>query len=62
MKILIIGDGGREHTIADTLSKNEKVETVYFLTHNGGAHVKMQNANYPDNSRNSLDAFLEKTK
>lgn len=60
MKILIIGDGGREHTIADTLSKNEKVETVYFLTHNGGAHGKMQNANYPDNSRNSLDAFLEK--
>ncbi|NLJ94238.1 MAG: phosphoribosylamine--glycine ligase [Clostridiaceae bacterium] len=60
MKVLIIGSGGREHAIADSLIKNDRIETVYFLTHNGAAKGKLKNANFPDNSKNSIDQFLLK--
>ena len=36
MKILIIGSGGREHAIAFSLSKNEKVEKIYCSEGNAG--------------------------
>ena len=36
MKILVIGQGGREHAIAWKLSSSEKVEKVYVCPGNGG--------------------------
>ena len=36
MKILIIGSGGREHTIAWKLSKSPRVEKLYCAPGNGG--------------------------
>ena len=36
MNILVVGGGGREHTIIRTLKKNKEVETVYALPGNGG--------------------------
>lgn len=61
MKILIIGNGGREHTIAESLSKNRKVEQVYISTHNGGATGKIINANLANNSVETIDRFLAET-
>jgi len=61
MKILIIGNGGREHAIAESLSKNRKVEQIYISTHNGGATGKIINANLADNSVETIDRFLAET-
>ena len=36
MKIMIIGSGGREHTIAWKLSKSSRVEKLYCAPGNGG--------------------------
>lgn len=36
MKILVIGSGGREHTLARELMKSQRVETVYCLPGNPG--------------------------
>ena len=36
MKLLIVGGGGREHTIIRSLKKNPMVETIYALPGNGG--------------------------
>lgn len=36
MKVMVIGGGGREHTIVKAIKKNPKVETIYALPGNGG--------------------------
>ena len=36
MKILVVGGGGREHTIIRKIKENPAVETVYALPGNGG--------------------------
>ena len=36
MKLLVVGGGGREHTIIKSLKKNPQVETIYALPGNGG--------------------------
>ena len=36
MKILVVGNGGREHTITWTLLKSPNVEAVYCTPGNGG--------------------------
>jgi phosphoribosylamine--glycine ligase len=36
MKVLVIGSGGREHAIVDTLSRNSKVRQIYAAPGNGG--------------------------
>lgn len=36
MNILVVGGGGREHTIIKKLKENPKVETIYALPGNGG--------------------------
>ena len=36
MKIMVVGGGGREHTIIKKLKENKSVETVYALPGNGG--------------------------
>ena len=36
MKLLVVGGGGREHTIIRSLKKNPQVETIYALPGNGG--------------------------
>ena len=36
MKILVVGGGGREHTIIKKLKQNPAVETIYALPGNGG--------------------------
>ena len=36
MKIAILGNGGREHAIADKISKSPKLEKLYCLPGNAG--------------------------
>ena len=36
MKLMVIGGGGREHSIVKALKKNPDVETIYCLPGNGG--------------------------
>ena len=36
MKLMVIGGGGREHTIIKKLKENPAVETIYALPGNGG--------------------------
>lgn len=44
MNILIIGNGGREHAIAESIAKSPHSEKIYFSGHNGGAKGKILNA------------------
>ena len=50
MKILVIGNGGREHTIAWKLAEDEKVTKVYCAPGNGGTFMenKCENINVTD--------------
>lgn len=61
MDILIIGNGGREHAIAEALLKNKETERVYISTHNGGAKDKILNAELPNHNFKTIDEFLAKT-
>ncbi|HHT24471.1 MAG TPA: phosphoribosylamine--glycine ligase [Clostridiaceae bacterium] len=61
MKILIIGNGGREHAIAEALLKNKKTECVYISTHNGGAKDRIINAELTNHNIETIDEFLAKT-
>ena len=36
MKILVVGGGGREHTVIRKLRENPAVETIWALPGNGG--------------------------
>ncbi len=38
MKVLVVGNGGREHAIINSIKKNEKVKTIYALSGNGGMY------------------------
>jgi len=46
MKVLVIGGGGREHTIGWMLLKSDKVSKLYFSPGNGGTSVLGQNISY----------------
>jgi phosphoribosylamine--glycine ligase len=50
MKILVIGNGGREHTIVWKLAEDEKVTKVYCAPGNGGTFMenKCENINVTD--------------
>ena len=36
MKVVIIGSGGREHAICDSLNKSTKVSKIYCIPGNAG--------------------------
>ena len=56
MKILVVGSGGREHTICWKVSQNEKVEKVFCAPGNGGTAMlpKGENVNVK-----GIDELLE---
>ena len=43
MKIAILGNGGREHAIADQLSKSPKLNKLYCLPGNAGTDTIAEN-------------------
>jgi phosphoribosylamine--glycine ligase len=60
MKVLVIGGGGREHTIGWKLSKSIKVSKLYFAPGNGGTSVIGENVDL-SNFKDTLD-FAKKEK
>lgn len=58
MKILLIGSGGREHTLAWKLAKNNRVEKIYVAPGNGGTakEFKCENINI---NVDDIDGLLE---
>ncbi|HAO10729.1 MAG TPA: phosphoribosylamine--glycine ligase, partial [Planktothrix sp. UBA8407] len=47
MKILVVGNGGREHAIAWTLLQSPQVEKVFCTPGNGGTATLKGCENYP---------------
>lgn len=64
LRILIVGNGGREHAFAWKLSQSPLVETVYVAPGNGGtglgASRKIVNANVKGDDYTGLVAFAQK--
>lgn len=50
MKILLIGSGGREHTLAWKMAQSRKVEKIFVAPGNGGTAIadKCENINITD--------------
>jgi phosphoribosylamine--glycine ligase len=46
MKVLVVGGGGREHTLGWALSKSDKISKLYFAPGNGGTSYLGENVNY----------------
>jgi len=61
-KILIIGQGGREHALAWKLSKSKKVSEIFVAPGNGGTFFenKVTNVNIKVNDVNELINFVKK--
>ncbi|EAW08648.1 bifunctional aminoimidazole ribotide synthase/glycinamide ribotide synthase [Aspergillus clavatus NRRL 1] len=64
LRILIVGNGGREHALAWKLSQSPRVEIVYVAPGNGGtaqgASPKITNADVKGNDYPGLVAFAQK--
>lgn len=57
MKILVIGNGGREHTIAWKVSQNPKVEKVYCAPGNGGTYLENKCENVAISTKEEMLQF-----
>ena len=53
MKVGIIGSGGREHAICDSLKKSNNVSKIYCIPGNAGTNLIAENINI------SIDNFEE---
>lgn len=59
MKVLIIGNGGREHTIAWKIAQNKEVDTIYIAPGNGGTCNEAKCKNIPLTDYNELASFAK---
>ena len=62
MKILLIGGGGREHTIIKKLKQNPEVETIYALPGNGGIAADATCVNIRATDIEGIVSFVRGTK
>ena len=62
MKILLIGGGGREHTIIKKLKQNPEVETIYALPGNGGIAADATCVNIKATDIEGIVSFVRGTK
>ncbi|KAL4782267.1 phosphoribosylglycinamide synthetase [Aspergillus varians] len=64
LRVLIVGNGGREHALAWKLSQSPRVDIVYVAPGNGGtaagSNSKIENANVKGNDYPGLVAFAQK--
>lgn len=58
MNILLIGSGGREHTIAWKLAQSPKLEKLFICPGNAGTNTFGENVNIDINNQVDLKAFL----
>lgn len=65
LRVLIVGNGGREHALAWRLSQSPLVDIVYVAPGNGGtalgADSKITNANVKGDNYPGLVAFAQKS-
>ncbi len=59
MKILIIGSGGREHTIAWKLKQNPRVSSIYVAPGNGGTATDAINIDIKETDFDAIEAFVK---
>ena len=59
MKIAILGSGGREHAIADQISKSPKLNKLYCLPGNAGTKFIAENVDLDIYDFNKLGKFVE---
>ncbi|MCE5257801.1 MAG: phosphoribosylamine--glycine ligase [Chloroflexi bacterium] len=57
MRVLVVGSGGREHTLAWALQRSPEVDAVYVAPGNGGTHAVAQNVAIPAEDVRALTEF-----
>jgi len=62
MNILLIGSGGREHTIAWKLAQSPKLDKLFIAPGNAGTSASGENINIDINDQDALKSFLLKEK
>ena len=62
MKIAILGNGGREHAIADQLSRSSKLNKLYCLPGNAGTELIAENVKLDIYNFNKLGKFVDEYK
>ncbi len=62
MKIAILGNGGREHAIADQISKSSKLNKLYCLPGNAGTEIIAENINLDIYDFDKLGQFVDENK
>jgi len=62
MKVGIIGSGGREHAICETLSKSKKINKIYCFPGNAGTANNAENINLNLEDFNELKKFISSNK
>ena len=62
MKIAILGNGGREHAIADQISKSSKLTKLYCLPGNAGTKFIAENVNIDIYDFDKLGNFVDEYK
>ena len=60
MKVLVIGNGGREHAISWKISQSPLLSKLYIAPGNGGTENLGQNIPIGDNDIDSLVYFAKK--
>ena len=60
MKIAILGSGGREHSIAYSISKSKKIKKIYCIPGNAGTEEIAENTNIDINNFEDIRDFLIK--
>jgi len=59
MKLLVIGNGGREHALAWKLAQSKRIQRIYVAPGNGGTALDPDLANVPLNTVAELLAFAQ---
>jgi len=62
MKVLVVGNGGREHTLAWKLSQSPDVSKVFVAPGNAGTAVDAENVAIPATDLPALLKFAQKEK
>jgi len=60
MNVAVIGSGGREHAICESLIKSKKIKKLYCLPGNGGTESIAQNINIDLSNFKEIKDFVKK--